>query len=131
MRRWGGGIDAFDASSRVNGRGWHLQIPPPRVLSCAGSSTPSGPEATAIRGWVTGEERWRWLRTASLLAVPSTWPEPFGLVGLEAAALGVPTIAFDVGGVRDWLRPDENGFLVAANPPRASAFAQTLVRAFA
>src|SRR5207248_708260 len=60
---------------------------------------------------------------------PSTWPEPFGLVGLEAAALGVPAIAFDVGGVREWLRPGETGYLVPADPPRASRFAEVLVEA--
>ena len=81
-------------------------------------------------GWQSGEARWRWLGGATVLAVPSTWPEPFGLVGLEAAALGVPAVAFDVGGVREWLRPGENGYLVAGDPPRASAFAAALVRAF-
>jgi glycosyltransferase involved in cell wall biosynthesis len=81
-------------------------------------------------GWRTGEERWEWLHGASLLAVPSVWPEPFGLVGLEAAALGVPAIAFDVGGISAWLAPGENGHLVPANPPRASALADGLVTLF-
>ena len=81
-------------------------------------------------GWKSGDERWKWLRRASLLAVPSVWPEPFGLVGLEAGALGVPAIAFDVGGIREWLEPGENGYLVPADPPRASAFADGLVTAF-
>jgi glycosyltransferase involved in cell wall biosynthesis len=81
-------------------------------------------------GWKSGDERWQWVRHASLLAVPSVWPEPFGLVGLEAAALGVPAIAFDVGGFRDWLTPGENGYLVAGDPPRASALADGLVDAF-
>jgi glycosyltransferase involved in cell wall biosynthesis len=81
-------------------------------------------------GWLSGDERWMPLRRAAVLAVPSTWPEPFGLVGLEAAALGVPAVAFDVGGIREWLRPDVSGYLVAADPPRASAFAAALVRIF-
>ena len=80
-------------------------------------------------GWKSGEERWKWLRRASLLAVPSVWPEPFGLVGLEAGALGLPAIAFDVGGIREWLTPGENGILVPGNPPRASAFAEGLAAA--
>ena len=86
--------------------------------------------ACTFTGWQTGDERWNWVRRASLLAVPSAWPEPFGLVGLEAAALGVPAIAFDVGGIREWLTPGENGYLVAADPPHASAFADGLVAAF-
>jgi glycosyltransferase involved in cell wall biosynthesis len=78
-------------------------------------------------GWLEGDQLWLALRRATLLAVPSTWPEPFGLVGLEAAALGVPAVAFDVGGIREWLRPGVNGYLVPSDPPRAGAFADALV----
>jgi glycosyltransferase involved in cell wall biosynthesis len=79
-------------------------------------------------GWLNGDDRWTSLARAAVLAVPSTWPEPFGLVGLEAAALGVPAIAFDVGGIREWLRPGVNGCLVPADPPRSDRFADALVR---
>ena len=34
---------------------------------------------------------------------PIRWQEPFGLVGLEALAHGVPVVAFDLGGVREYL----------------------------
>jgi glycosyltransferase involved in cell wall biosynthesis len=81
-------------------------------------------------GWVSGERRWELLKEASLLAVPSTWPEPFGLVGLEAAALGVPAVAFDVGGIREWLRPGVNGYLAPGDPPTSSGLAAALVEAF-
>jgi glycosyltransferase involved in cell wall biosynthesis len=64
-------------------------------------------------GWLTGAARTAAFRAASIVVVPSLWPEPFGLVGLEAAAHGVPAVAFDVGGVREWLRHDESGRLVA------------------
>lgn len=49
---------------------------------------------------------------ASVAAVSSVWPEPFGAVGLEAMRFGVPVIAFDAGGIREWLCDGENGFLV-------------------
>ena len=49
---------------------------------------------------------------ASLVAIPSLWPEPFGLVGLEAAQFGVPAVAFDVGGIGEWLTDGGNGILV-------------------
>jgi glycosyltransferase involved in cell wall biosynthesis len=81
-------------------------------------------------GWKSGAERWPWLQRASLLAVPSVWPEPFGLVGLEAAAFGVPAIAFDVGGIREWLTPGENGWLVPSDTLHPTAFADPLVAAF-
>jgi len=79
-------------------------------------------------GWLKGTDRWNLVRRATMLALPSTWPEPFGLVGLEAAALGVPAIAFDVGGVGQWLRPRESGILVTG-PPRADSFAAALAAA--
>ena len=82
-----------------------------------------------LTGWLKGDELWRELRSATVLAMPGTWPEPFGLVGLEAGALGVPAIAFDVGGIREWLRPGENGYLVPADPPRAATFGAVLADA--
>jgi glycosyltransferase involved in cell wall biosynthesis len=80
-------------------------------------------------GWLNGDDRWAALRQATLLALPSSWPEPFGLVGLEAAALGIPAVAFDVGGVREWLRPGVNGYLAPGDPPRAAGLADALVAA--
>lgn len=66
-------------------------------------------------GWVDPERRTRLFARATLLAVPSIWPEPFGLVGLEAAPFGVPAVAFDVGGISAWLTHDHNGLLVPAH----------------
>jgi glycosyltransferase involved in cell wall biosynthesis len=76
-------------------------------------------------GWLDARRRLSALAQASVLAVPSIWPEPFGLVGLEAAARGVPAVAFDTGGIRQWLRHDVSGLLV---PPggRASSMASAL-----
>lgn len=48
---------------------------------------------------------------ADLLVVPSLWQEPFGLVGLEAAANGLPAVAFNVGGISEWLHDGHNGIL--------------------
>jgi glycosyltransferase involved in cell wall biosynthesis len=80
-------------------------------------------------GWVNPEERSALLSEAGVLALPSTWPEPFGLVGLEAAAHGVPTVAFDVGGVREWLVPGVNGEVAPGDPPTAAGLAAALERA--
>ena len=43
---------------------------------------------------------------------PIRWQEPFGLVGLEAMAHGVPAVAFDLGGVREWLTDGVSGIAV-------------------
>ena len=76
-------------------------------------------------GWVTGDARTAWLQRASIAALPSTWPEPFGLVGLEAAAAGVPTVAFAVGGITEWLHDGINGIAVPP-PPTPESFADGL-----
>jgi glycosyltransferase involved in cell wall biosynthesis len=68
--------------------------------------------AAEFTGWVTGAQRVAQFRRATIVAVPSLWPEPFGLVGLEAAVHGVPAVAFDAGGISQWLRDEENGRLV-------------------
>jgi glycosyltransferase involved in cell wall biosynthesis len=72
-------------------------------------------------GWVERPAAMETLQRASVLAVPSVWPEPFGLTGLEGGALGVPAVAFRIGGVTEWLRDGINGVTVA-NPPSATAF---------
>src|SRR6185312_11977797 len=76
-------------------------------------------------GWKTGADRWPLLRGASLVAVPSIWPEPFGLVGLEAGALGIPAIAVNVGGISEWLQDGVNGVAVGA-PASPESFGAAL-----
>lgn len=51
------------------------------------------------------------LKQVSLLIFPSIWPETLGIVGLEAMAQGVPVIGNDIGGVKDWLKHGETGYL--------------------
>ena len=52
---------------------------------------------------------------ADIAVFPSRWQEPFGLTGIEAFANKLPVVAFDVGGVREWLSHGKNGLVV---PPR-------------
>lgn len=70
-----------------------------------------GVDAT-FTGWLTGQALTDAFRSASVVALPSRWPEPFGLVGLEAAMHGVPAVALDVGGIGEWLKDGVNGRLV-------------------
>jgi glycosyltransferase involved in cell wall biosynthesis len=64
-----------------------------------------------LHGWQTAAQRDALFASADLLIVPSLWPEPFGLVGLEAARFGVPSVAFASGGVPEWLHHGVNGLV--------------------
>jgi glycosyltransferase involved in cell wall biosynthesis len=82
-------------------------------------------------GWVEADRRTNEMRSADVLLVPSVWPEPFGLVGIEAGCVGLPAAAFAAGGVPDWLDPGVSGELAPADPPAAAGLAAAVVRAVA
>lgn len=58
-------------------------------------------------------------QACNLVVFPSIWPEPFGIVGIEALSFGRPVVAFDSGGTRDWLAEGETGFVVPRGDVRA------------
>ena len=78
-------------------------------------------------GWVDGQQREALWKTFHLLVVPSVWPEPFGLVGLEAGRHAIPVAAFDVGGIAEWLTDGVNGRLARGRRPVASHLADAIV----
>jgi glycosyltransferase involved in cell wall biosynthesis len=76
-------------------------------------------------GWVDAAGRERVLREATVFVMPSVWPEPYGLSGLEAVTAGLPVAAFDVGGIPEWLT-HEVGRLAPASPPTAAGLAHAI-----
>jgi glycosyltransferase involved in cell wall biosynthesis len=64
-----------------------------------------------LRGYLP-EEAKRAVVGASLLHLNTSIGEGWGLCVLEAAALGVPTVGYDVEGLRDAIRDAETGWLV-------------------
>jgi glycosyltransferase involved in cell wall biosynthesis len=97
----------------------------PRLQAMRGLARRLGVEQRVqFTGWLGGSELAQQLANASVVAVPSLWPEPFGLVGIEAFAAGRPAVASATGGVRDWLDDGLSGLCVA--PGDASALARAL-----
>jgi glycosyltransferase involved in cell wall biosynthesis len=78
-------------------------------------------QQVSFRGWLPASELARELADASVVAIPSLWPEPFGLVGIEALSAGRPVVASDTGGVSDWLQDGVSGLLVPPGEARALA----------
>ena len=83
---------------------------------------------TEFLGWCPRPKLIELRAEADVLAVPSVWPEPFGLVGIEAGCQGLPAVGFAVGGIPDWLVPGMSGEL-APTPPTVAGLADALVRA--
>jgi glycosyltransferase involved in cell wall biosynthesis len=79
-------------------------------------------------GWVGRLRRDELLADCDLLVVPSLWPEPFGLVGLEVGSYGVPTAGFAVGGIPEWLFDGINGCIAPSDPPTAAGLAEAISR---
>jgi glycosyltransferase involved in cell wall biosynthesis len=68
-------------------------------------------DAVLFAGYAAQEETPSWYRTADVFALPSDFDNSPNVV-LEAMAAGLPVVATDVGGLRDYLTPPENGLLV-------------------
>ena len=82
-------------------------------------------------GEVNDAEKNELLGNALAMLFPIAWPEPFGLVMIEAAACGTPVIAFPCGSVPEIVEDGVTGFLVQNVEEAAHAVgrAQTLDRA--
>jgi glycosyltransferase involved in cell wall biosynthesis len=76
-------------------------------------------------GWVPQDALRALAAEHDVFVMPSVWPEPFGLAGLE---LGLPVAAFSVGGIPDWLTDGENGHLAPADPPTAAGLRAAIVK---
>jgi glycosyltransferase involved in cell wall biosynthesis len=83
-------------------------------------------DRVTFTGWLEPDAVSHAIADATAVVVPSLWPEPFGITGIEAMAHARPVIAFDVGGVREWLVDRETGLAVA--PGDAAALAAAIAR---
>ena len=85
-------------------------------------------------GEISDRDKTQFLGEASALLFPIDWPEPFGMVMIEAMACGTPVLAFDHGAVREVVDEGITGFIVdsvesgIATIPRLLALDRSRVR---
>jgi glycosyltransferase involved in cell wall biosynthesis len=64
-------------------------------------------------GEIAEPQKEEFLGNAAALLFPIDWPEPFGLVMIEAMACGTPVIAFPGGAVEEVMEDGRSGFVVS------------------
>jgi glycosyltransferase involved in cell wall biosynthesis len=74
-------------------------------------------------GEVNDSRKAAFLSQAKALLFPIDWPEPFGLVMIEAMACGTPVIAFPSGSVPEILTDGQTGFIVNNDEEAVDAIA--------
>ena len=73
-------------------------------------------EMVEYRGEMSINEKAALLGGAKALLFPIVWPEPFGLVMIEAMATGTPVIAYNNGAVPEVVRDGVTGFIINEMP---------------
>jgi glycosyltransferase involved in cell wall biosynthesis len=114
------GIDSFLRMAHAV-PGEHLRF---HVAGECRSATryPGSYDADRLRREIGDDARIRYLgyrrdvenvfKTSDILVVPSRWGEPFGLINIEAGAVGIPVVATRDGGIPEVIRDGDNGLLV-------------------
>ena len=72
-------------------------------------------------GEVGDAEKRKLFRNAHALLFPIDWPEPFGLVMVEAMGCGCPVIAFPCGSVPEIVEHGKTGYIVNSIPEAVAA----------
>ncbi len=106
----------LDVAARLAGTGVTIDVigRGPQAEQLADETAARGlSEVVRLRGYLPEQDKTA-LVAGSLLHLNTSQGEGWGLCVLEAAALGVPTVAYDVDGLRDAVRHGETGWLVAA-----------------
>jgi glycosyltransferase involved in cell wall biosynthesis len=71
-------------------------------------------------GEIGEHEKQEFLGNAAALVFPIDWPEPFGLVLIEAMACGTPVVAYPFGSVPELVDHGRSGFLAGDIPAAVS-----------
>jgi glycosyltransferase involved in cell wall biosynthesis len=78
-------------------------------------------ETTRLIGEVDDAKKQPFLAQAAALLFPIDWPEPFGLVMIEAMACGTPIIAYRSGSVPEVIDDGVTGFIVESEDQAVAA----------
>lgn len=103
-----------------------------RVLKASLVIAGGGPDEARLRdqakglpvkfvGQLPGSELWKLMRQARVVAVPSLWHEPFGLVALEAMASGTPVVVSNRGALPEIVQDGVSGTVFHADHPEELA----------
>jgi glycosyltransferase involved in cell wall biosynthesis len=82
--------------------------------------------AVQLTGEVNDRTKQQFLAGAAALLFPIEWPEPFGLVMIEAMACGTPVIAFRSGSVPEVIDEGVTGFIVESEAEASEAIMHRL-----
>lgn len=74
----------------------------PSRASLERQASREAPGRVVFAGWVPPSEISAHYDEASVVVVPSRWPEPFGMVGIEAMRRARPVVAAGHGGIEEW-----------------------------
>lgn len=83
-------------------------------------------EGIEFLGETDEEEKRRELSTARALLFPIDWPEPFGMVLIEAMAAGTPCLGFPSGSVPEVLSDPRSGRIANSVPSAIAAMREVL-----
>ena len=101
-------------AAKINREEQHFQQDIEPLLREAGDSV-------ELVGEIGGREKDEFLGNAYALVFPIDWPEPFGLVMIEALACGTPVIAWRNGSVPEVIDHGRTGFIVESEAEAVEA----------
>lgn len=99
----------------VAGDGWHLSTAKNVAINLGVN------HRITWHGWCNSDQLNQLYQECCAVVFPSVWPEPAGLVSLEAYTQRRPVIATHVGGIPEYILPQKTGLLVPPNQPKLLA----------
>lgn len=117
---------AIDALAWVPGATLDIAGDGPSRRELEAQAQRAAPGRVRFHGQVAAGEVNTLYDRASVVLVPSHWPEPFGMTGIEAMRRARPVVGADHGGIPEWLQDGVGGFLFAPGDARSLAAAARL-----